>query len=882
MKKIALLVSGLSLAVLVACGGGGGGAKDESKDNKLVESGDNGTGGKVTPVTLSITAAKGLAMVGATVTVTDANGTPSTCTGTTDKDGKLSCTLPATFTAPFVIMAQLDDEKQYSVIPTGGSSSVNVTPLTTVVVAGLSSSGDPAQFASEVKADKTKASADAVKVQVTQLNTNLRAVIDFTVGKDSQLDPMAGELQANTGTGQDKLLDTVKVSITAPDTANGVAAKQVISLKADPDATVTISKDSTDPKPEPISSSKVAATEDVTKVNPAVLVADLMTRMNACYALPVAQRVNTQGTGVAADIKADACINLFVGNTPANFKSGGALVGAKGAFKTLFSSLADGVVFDRGNLEYVVRNKDAANDGVWVVSYRSTDKANNISYGNFALKNENGVLKQAGNQYDHDASVASFVQDREFINDPDSSYLSTGYALIVTNKVDGKGDSIYRLVTVTTPKNRKLYLKPAPGCSTLGLALASGTVNCTSFARLNYGYKNASKTDDIPEKERSNLFFVPFADKYQDSELVSIPDQGTWKFEIEFADASKPKVTQLHRTLSRAPTLGELRKTVFADLTSKARTDLVKNTKDVGAYVFTQHEYAQLGGGSDGDFWTVPGGAAAPTNIKIYGRAPTVGSVSGNQFDDATTVLASARSALIKCSRLSNADNHCENNVTVGASGFYAAGASATDLQLHANLPGNSTRSKHFAFYYPNPGGGSGSSGSSNLGSGGGGISPPAPGASAPTPGASAPTPGASAPSGGGGSSGSNAPLAPAGTKTLADFAGTYNITAVWQAKGGSDGTYSDTSNGTVQINASGTVASCSVGRFIQCSGGFTLNAKKDGVTFSIPASGGTLSGTLSGTVNSTYVLNGSLSGNDSDDGSTLTGTLTGQKATKG
>ncbi len=809
MKRIALLVGGLSLAVLVACGGGGGSAKDEPK---VVDSANNGT-----QVTLAITAAKGLAMVSATVTVTDANGTPSTCGGTTDKDGKLSCTLPANFTAPFVIVAQLDDEKQYSVVPTASATTVNVTPLTTVVVAGLSSSGDPALFASEVKTDKTKASADAVKAQVTQLNTNLRAVIDVTVGKDSQLDPMAGALQANTGTGQDKLLDTVKVSITAPDTANGVAAKQVISLKADPDATVTISKDSEAPKPEPISSSKVAATADVTKVNPAVLVASLMSRMNACYALPVAERVNTAGGGTAADVKADACKNLFVGNDPAKFKNGGIGVAAKGAFKSLFTNLGDGVVFDRGNLEYVVRNEGATNNGYWVVSYRSTDKDKNITYSNFALKNESGELKQAGNQYDYDTSVSSFVQDRVFINDPDASYLSTGYALSVADKTFS-GASIYKQVIVTTPRNKTLVLKPTAGCSSLGLVLPDGKVNCTSFVRLNYGYKDASKTGDIPASERSGLFFVPFVSKYSDSELAAIPDQGTWKFEIEFADASKPNVTQLHRTLSRAPTLGELRKTKFADLTSKARADLVKDTKDAGAYVFAQNEYAEFGGGIDGDFWTVPDGAAAPTNIRIYGRAPTVNLVRGNQFDDAANVLTSARSTQIKCSRLSAADLHCDANVAVGASGFYAAGASATDLQLHANLSGNSTRSKHFAFYYPN-------------------------------------------------------------AKTLAEFRGTYSITADWQAKG-SDGNSdeSGTDTGTVVINANGTVASCSVGSFIQCSGGFTLNAKKDGVTFSIPASGGTLSGTLSGTVSSTYALSGSLSGKDTADGSTLTGTLTGRK----
>ena len=808
MKKIALVLSSLSLAMLVACGGGGsggGGVKDES----------NGTS---TPVTLSITAAKGLAMVGATVTVTDANGTPSTCSDTTDKDGKLSCTLPANFTAPFVIVAQLDDEKQYSVVPAGASNSVNVTPLTTVVVAGLSPTGDPAQFANEVKADKTKASADAVKTQVEQLNTHLRAVIDATVGQDSQLDPMAGELKANTGTGQDKLLDTVKVSVTAPDKDNSVVATQVISLRADPDTTVTISKDSA--VATTITSEKVTAAKLVADANPATLVASLMTRMNACYALPAADRVAiTDGTGVATDVKADACKNLFVSNSPVSFKNGGAIVGAKGAFKSLFSDQATGLVFDRGNLEYVIRNPGSANNGYWVVSYRSTDKGKNISYGNFALKNESGVLKQAGNQYDHDASVSSFVQDREFINDSSASYLSTGYNLTVSDKVVDKV-SIYKQVTVTSPKGKQLFLKPTPGCSNLGL-LNGNKVTCTSFVRLNYGYKDVSKTGDIPALERNILFFVPLETKYSDADLAAIPDQGTWTFKIEFADSNKAAVTQLHRTLSRAPTLGELRKTVFADLTSKAKASLVADTKTYGGYVFASGKNMDLSFADGAAYWAVPGGTAAPTNIKIFGRAPTGENASVNIFDDATNVLASARSTQIKCSRLSNTDTHCATSVVVGQSGFYAAETRVTDLQLNANLPGNLSRSKHFALYYPNP----------------------------------------------------------ASAKTLADFAGTYSITAVWQAKGNDDKVAdSSTSSGTVQINASGSVTACSVGVFIQCSGGFTLNANKDGVTFSIPASGETISGTLSGTVNSSYVLSGTLSGTDADDNSTLTGTLTGKR----
>jgi hypothetical protein len=150
--------------------------------------------------------------------------------------------------------------------------------------------------------------------------------------------------------------------------------------------------------------------------------------------------------------------------------------------------------------------------------------------------------------------------------------------------------------------------------------------------------------------------------------------------------------------------LGELRKTVFADLTSKAKTDVVSDTKASGAYVFGSGEDADLSFADGVDYWTVPDGATAPTNIKIYGSAPTVNNLLGNQFDDAINVLTSARSTLIKCSRLSVSDTHCNADVAIGKSGFYVAGARATDLQLNANLPGNLSRSKHFAFYKPNGG----------------------------------------------------------------------------------------------------------------------------------------------------------------------------------
>lgn len=692
LKRLSLGIASAGLLTIYGCG-------DSSTT----------TGGSTTPTTLTGVAATGAAFDDATVTVTDAAGVATSC-GNTAPSGTYTCTLASTATAPFVIEAKRIDsngnaEAYYSVVSDSKSGTANITPLTTAIVAGLSTSGDPAAFKDEVKANKTLASAANLQAQVTLLETKLAAVISAATAAGFKFDPLSGTFTAGSGAGMDKILDAVKVTATATD---GITPANVtISLRADPDTILTLVKGS-EAAGVAIPAAAVAAVQATIDAKPVDLIANLLARMNTCYALPLADRVNTAGTGSAADVKV-ACQNLFTQDNPALFKSGGNLVGKNGAFKSLFSTNSTGMTFDRGTLEFVVKNPAQPNDGFWVVSYRATDTNGNSTYDTFSLAKEGTtaapVLKQIGNQYGYDTGIKVFVQDRDFINAPTSSYFSTGYTLNVTNSavtVAGVTSSIYKQVTVTAPNQKTFTLKPKAGFSYLGLVNSGGTLTGSNFIRLGYGYKDSANTaTTMPASEIANLVFAPT--KWTDTELAAIPDQGVWSFYIEFADNRTP-VTQTHRTLSRAPTLAEVKKLAFAQLTTTRRAEMIAGTSATGSYIFsTATEIVQFNSTGNTDAWTVPTGAVSPTTITAYGNAPKTGTplAWGNSYNDSVTVSPAARKATISCSRQSTVDVHCDAAVTPGSTGNYAQNARVTEIQMNAATPKGITMSKHEAVYTP-------------------------------------------------------------------------------------------------------------------------------------------------------------------------------------
>lgn len=678
------------LLTLAACGGGGGGGS----------SGSSAT-------TVSGVAATGAAFGGATVTITDANGVATNCGSTNTSTGAYSCSLPSTAVAPFVLRALLTETgvALFSVLPEKKDSTANITPLTHAIAAALSPTGDPSALASEIQGNTATVTPSTVNAQVTVLQSGLTNVL--TAASVTNFDPIGGSLTAGSGSGMDKVLDTVKVAV-APksDTTGGgtQAGTVTITLRADPDTSLTITNGSS--SVTPITSSAVSAVSTVSSINQTDAITELLSKMNTCYALPVGTRVDNQtGAATAANVTATACQEIFH-TSVATFKSGGNVVGAKGAFKSLFSSAATGATFDRANLEYVVNNSGAANHGVWVVSYRVTLADGTVNYDTFGLKlDSNNKLRQYGNQYDYDTSVRAFVQDREFVNSTSSNYLSTGYVLNITNKVDGSGNSLFNKVVVTSPGNRVFTLKPTSGMSYLGLVNSVPTTLGTNFVRMGYAPTDSTATawatsTDVSGTEENRLFFAPT--KWTDADIAGIPNQGTWTFDIYLAgnNSSTPDVIQKARTVSRAPTIAELRKLKFAALTASQRTEITSNTSTTHWYVMNGTGIAEITDGSGNNAWTVPDGALPPTKATVYGNAPQTGGNWGNSFNDFTTFLGTTRKTSISCSRQSNADAHCVNTVAVGSSGNYANGTRITELQLNASSPLIDT-SKHIAFYLP-------------------------------------------------------------------------------------------------------------------------------------------------------------------------------------
>lgn len=672
-----------------------------------------GGGSSSSGITFGGVAATGAAFGGATVTATDAAGASGTCSATDATTGAYSCNFPVTAQAPFVIEAKRMEPNgattaYYSVAPDAQTPTVHVTKLTTAIVAGLSPTGDPAAFKTEVKTAPTIATANEISKQIAVLKTNLQSVIDAS--GTTTFSPLSDPtFSAGTGKGLDKVLDMVSVD-TTPQLSDGTKPSISLALSANPEAVIKLSRGATtDAGPTvtgTISTAQVTSAQTILGDNPSALIADLLKRMNTCYALPVATRVaKTDGTGVATDVQAPECKTLFTQDDPSKYKSGGNLVSAKSAFKPLFYDAATGTTLDQGNFEYARSTpNNAATDGNWVVSYRATDKAGNVSYGTFAVAKEGTaavpVLKLIGNQYDHDTSVSAYVQDREFINDAAYSFLSTGYVMTVNDKIVS-GASVYQKVVVTAPSGKTFTLKPLTGCSYLGLVNSGNNVICSNTVRLSYAYTKGSPAGttnaSIPTNNPSLVFAAP---ALTDAQLLDLPNQGVWTFDITLANGNT--VQQKNRTLSRAPTLAAVQTMAFAQPTDVSRTDLT-TTQSLGYRLFTDSGVIEFNQGTNGelDWWTVPAGAIAPTTVRAWGNAPKVGTsaVWGNGFDDSTTVLSTARKAILYCSRQTTADLHCDSAVAVGGTGNYAVGVRINEAQLSGSTAKGLVVAKHIALY---------------------------------------------------------------------------------------------------------------------------------------------------------------------------------------
>lgn len=689
IQKIPCALSVVTLALLGACGGGGGGGGGGNFGGLPPVSIGGGGDQPAAATTLSGTVATGAAFAGAALTVFDQTGA-KVCEVTVTDEGSYTCSLPAGTKAPLVIQAVRDDLTLYSTTASTATGTTNVTPLTTIVVAQLSPNGDPSKLAAAIQADAGAVTAGSISDQVKKLVAALQPLLDAL---NMSIDPMSGEFKAN-GTGQDRVLDTINVSV-RPD---GAASNIEITVKALPageaSAPVSIVFRSGDATITPLP----AVTEASLKQPPTpAMVKDLLDRINACYALPVNQRVDSaieadgNAFGTAANVVAPACRTLFVGDAPENFVNAGLHIGrvsggARLPFDSLFRTGPTNLKHDRGNFEYFYASGNVA------LTYRWTDVLGNTDNDVFNATIVDGALKLTGNSNTYRASVRPQLDKKDFVKQPNYTFHSASYLLSVDNVRDGNGDPILSKVVVTTDAlpGKELVLVPNGGLGTLVLTsngAANGTPLNSAVWRMAARYLDPSQAGSPSTIDSNNAFASP---PYTDEQLAAMPDQTVWKLEFYRPGDVTPQVVQYARTFSRVPTVAEARNTPMVDLTPALRAELVATPTTQRGIVFgapsgSEANNVDFSAAGDLDGWVVPAGALAPTSFGVFGRAPGSPGVNGARFNDVMTVRTTTRKATLYCQPVSPLDLHCmpagNNSVQ------YAQGASVSTFSFSARTP---------------------------------------------------------------------------------------------------------------------------------------------------------------------------------------------------
>ncbi len=691
-RKLALALASAGLIALQGCGGGGG----------------TSTGTSPTPTaTVSGVAASGAGFEGATIVVKDSTGATVGTSSAVGADGQYTITLDAGATAPFVLIATRTSadgasESLVSVVPalSGTSATANITPITHLIASRLADSGDPLKLADELAADPTQVTEAAVTAKVQEVQDILGPLLTAT--GTTATDPLTGSFSTD-GTGYDRLLDSIKVTIIPySDTAANieVAVKQATADDADPVAI----KFTSDTDPASIPDLPAIDPGDLIEEGTATRIAALLTQLNTCFALPVAERVDTPDPASPtlaspneSNIIAPECRDAFIqdGGGSILFKHNGATISAvtDRPFFGLFRSTATGLTYSQGAYEFTRANGDI------VISYKRTSAGGAEVFDTFVVRKDaadGDKLKLIGNQYQFPGSIAAYHQLRRFItlNQSGWDYYSTGYNLNVPNLTSG-GSPVFDRVVVTTPRGTMLTLKPTAGSSYLVLVKDPGGADIktgTSFVRLNSEYVDAANTAD-PALKDTTMFF---ADRtvFTNEAIAAIPMQAVWKYEYYLAsDPATLAATQHYKTRARALTIPELKTKGLAVLSDADITTFQSGANPTGGPRPGQFPVGDAPSISIG--YTVPTGALPPTQLMVWGSY-TGGSGS---FNDAAAVLSTARTGTIYCTKATAGDAHCQTAVDVGDTGPYGLTAALNGLHLRAIEPTGREYASFYAMY---------------------------------------------------------------------------------------------------------------------------------------------------------------------------------------
>lgn len=664
IKRLSMAFASAGLLTLYGCGGGSSSSSGPSA------------------VIIQGTAATGAPFTDAVVTVRDSTAAVVGTSSPVGADGGFRVTLTGTAKPPYVLAASRttadgDVQTLVSVAESASATTANVTPITHLIAARLSPSGDPLKLSSELAAGTAKVTPTSVAATVAEVKQVLATLL--TASDTTAADPLRSAF-STSGAGYDRLLDSLKISITpanASTTNIEIAVKQKLPDGAQPTVIQFVS-----------SSASVASLPFIDRANliapgTSLLIADLLRNLSACHALPLADRVNANGTA-AADITSAACKSVFFGNSPSNFTSNGDSVGRDKLFSGIYTGAGSGMVFSQGSYEYTRGNGDV------VMGYKSKDAGGNEIFDTIAVRNDSdGKLKLIGNQYKYPGGVSAYHQFRQFItlNQSAYNYYSTGYNLNFADVKGGTGvgSSIFDRVVVTVPGGSTVTLKPSAVAGTLNLNLVKPAgVTGTSYLRLRSVFANPATTADIAAMDY-NLFFsdVPRTDQ----DIASITAQSAWTFSYYLAGNTAPNgvadSTQHYKMRTRALTIEELKRQGLAQLSPTLIAAIQAKPNS-----FLGQAALPTDGPLTGLDYSVPLGALPVTRLKLFGHLDPAS--DGPRFDNTVEVAPLARTGTISCTPIASTDLHC------ALAGAFAASTFADGLHLYAR----DVSGREFANFY--------------------------------------------------------------------------------------------------------------------------------------------------------------------------------------
>lgn len=556
LKQLALV----SVAALTACGGGGGSTATV-----------NSLGGL---------AATGAPLSGAQINLTCANGIRQTTTA--DAAGQYSFTNLDGCTAPYVVTAvgtvNGTTESLVSVHPTtvNGVQNLNITPISNAIAATLSSTGDPANLASNIGTEVSNLSATAISQRTTALSAALSGMLT-SAGVASGFNFLTSPFSANSQ-GFDKVLDNLSVDVKSSgiDITNigGVVHDDLGNLGTAPTSdfstgTLTISKNTN------FSSGLNAIPSQVLDAN----IADIFhSTLNNCFASAAANRGTVASLGsscqtlqIASDYKND-------GRTAANEFNGrlqnSLYDGAQFSKPSIVRYLSNTSTDTRAIVDFNLRRADGVPETITTVVEQSTATG--------------GVLKLRGNQRPFWIDVAGVVQKRQQVVQRNSTTakLSTFYLTSIQFYLDynvgGAGANNpngvkYMHVTgplLPTTGTGGIWLRKGPtGCDQYftiwrdpsgngGAPTATAAASCSALWQLSSRSATSSDYDNLGSLFGADLTNNPhFADsKLSDAEILNIKPGTAYKFEVFLnsnSGTSTPDYVFYQRLRSRPYTMGD-------------------------------------------------------------------------------------------------------------------------------------------------------------------------------------------------------------------------------------------------------------------------------------------------------------------------------------